>query len=230
MLNGRGSDVISAAKRDFVVEMAETKETIHEAQQLRYQVFCTERNIFSISPEACLEADDFDTNARHVVIRNRRTGEVVGTVRLVLNSPSKSGCSFPMQRYCDPDLFSDLPMESTAEISRFALSKQRRATNCPSDSLLRLGLMQGILRLSSELGLTHWCAVMERSLLRLLQGAGVHFSPVGPLIDIYGLRQPSVAEISTVLHRGKRQCPDLYAFITDGISRSPDHSRELLAA
>lgn len=226
----RNSDAISAAKQDFAVEIAETDDAIHEAQQLRYQVFCNERNIFADRHESAVEADEFDLNSRHILIRNRHSGEVVGTVRLVLNSPGKRSNSLPMQRYCNPMVFDNLPMHSTAEISRFALSKQRRSPNHPSDSLLRLGLMQGILRLSSDLKLTHWCAVMERSLLRLLQGAGVHFAPVGPMIELYGLRQPSIAEISTVLSRGKHQCPDLYAFITDGLSRSHHHSRELLAA
>lgn len=227
----RDSDTISVAKRDFVVEIAETTDALHEAQQLRYQVFCNERSIFSkAASSSSVEADEFDANSRHVVIRNRSSGEVVGTVRLVLTSATKRVISLPMQQYCDPAVFDNLPMRSTAEISRFALSKQRRSTNQPSDSLLRLGLMQGILRLSGELRLTHWCAVMERSLLRLLGGAGVHFTPVGPMIEAYGLRQPSVAEISTVLTRGKHQCPDLYAFITDGISRSHERPSELLAA
>ena len=229
-MNVRDSDTISVAKRDFVVETAETTDALHEAQQLRYQVFCNERSIFSKAPSSSVEADEFDANSRHVVIRNRSSGEVVGTVRLVLTSETKRAVCLPMQRYCDPAVFDNLPMRSTAEISRFALSKQRRSTNQPSDSLLRLGLMQGILRLSGELRLTHWCAVMERSLLRLLQGAGVHFTPVGPMVEAYGLRQPSVAEISTVLTRGKHQCPDLYDFITNGISQSHERQRELLAA
>ena len=135
-----------------------------------------------------------------------------------------------MQRHCDPSVFHNLPLHSTAEVSRFALSKQRRSIGLPSDTLLRLGLMQGVLRVSSELRLTHWCAVMERSLLRLLQGVGVHFAPVGPLIELYGLRQPSIAEINTVLFRGRQQCPELYAFITEGIARSVDRPPVQLAA
>lgn len=226
----RDLDAVSAAKRDFLVEIANTADVLLEVQQLRYQVFCAERSIFSIRSDNLIEADEYDLTSRHVVIRNRRNGEVVGTVRLVLTCAERGTSTLPMQRYCDPSVFRDLPMQSTAEISRFALSKQRRSTNCPSDSLLRLGLMQGILQVSRELKLTHWCAVMERSLLRLLGGAGVHFAPVGPMVEIFGLRQPSIAEIGSVLTRGKRQCPDLYAFITEGISRRQEPARELLVA
>ena len=209
--------MISAMEKDFVVEVAENAETMREAQQLRYQVFSIERKIFSDRSPTLIETDDFDANSRHVVIRRRSCGEIVGTVRLVLASSANQANCLPMQRYCSPAVFRDLPMHSTAEISRFALSKHRRSTGCTSDASLRLGLMQGILRVSSELQLTHWCAIMERSLLRLMQTAGVHFVSVGPMVEAYGLRQPSIAEISTLLTRGKHQCPELYKFVKAGI-------------
>lgn len=229
-MDQRNRDAIVLAKQNFIVEIVETPDVLHEAQQLRHQVFCTERNIFSDQRQSKSEADEYDARSRHVVVRHRTDGEVVGTVRVVITAPGRRMSSLPMQRHCDPSVFHNLPLHSTAEVSRFALSKQRRSIGLPSDTLLRLGLMQGVLRVSSELRLTHWCAVMERSLLRLLQGVGVHFAPVGPLIELYGLRQPSIAEINTVLFRGRQQCPELYAFITEGIARSVDRPPVQLAA
>src|SRR3954454_1724840 len=41
-----------------------------------------------------------------------------------------------------------------------------------------------------DAGLTHWCALMEPSLVRLLYATGVHFAPLGPMVDAYGRRQP----------------------------------------
>ena len=73
----------------------------------------------------------------------------------------------------------------------------------------------GVMRVSSELGLTHWCAAMELSLLRLLKGVSIHFEPVGPLVEYHGLRQPSVGVISEILARGKRERPELWDFVTD---------------
>ena len=80
---------------------------------------------------------------------------------------------------------------------------------------LRLGLLQGVMRVSFELGLTHWCAAMELSLLRLLRGVSIHFEPIGPLVEYHGLRQPSIGVIDDILSRGKRERPELWDFVTD---------------
>jgi N-acyl amino acid synthase of PEP-CTERM/exosortase system len=115
-----------------------------------------------------------------------------------------------MLRYCDPALLHALPAHCTGEISRFSLSKRRRSEGAASDPLLRLGLMQGILRASRELGLTHWCALMEPTLLRLMNASGVRFMSLGPLVEAYGKRQPAVAAIDFTLADGRRRRPDLY--------------------
>ena len=74
--------------------------------------------------------------------------------------------------------------------------------------------MQGVLAVSRELGLSHWCALMERSLVRLLQATGVNFAPLGPLVEACGLRQPSIASIDITMASGRRERPEYYSFIT----------------
>jgi N-acyl-L-homoserine lactone synthetase len=226
----REIDVLSATQREFAVELADSPDALREAQRLRHQVFCLERGILPCEAGGDLETDEFDATSRHVVLRRRSSGEVVGTVRLVVGSRDRPDDCLPMQRYCSPELFETLPMETLGEISRFALSKQRRVPGFPSESFLRLGLMQGILRISGEAGLTHWCAIMERSLLRLLQATGIHFAPLGPMVEAYGLRQPSIVAIDMTLAQGKRQCPDFHSFVTDAIASRRERSRDLLAA
>lgn len=229
-MDTREADVISATQRDFAIELAETADVLREAQRLRYQVYCLERGHTVGEAETKIEADEYDATSRHVVLRRRSNGEVVGTVRLVLWSPDRPKDSLPMQRYCSARFFESLPVDTLGEISRFALSKERRQAGQVSDSLRRLALMQGILRISGELGLTHWCAIMERSLLRLLQATGVHFVPLGPMVEVHGLRQPSVAAIDLILANGKRQCPGFYKFVTGAHSYAAARSREELAA
>ena len=121
-----------------------------------------------------------------------------------------------MQRLCNTDLLRMLPLASTGEISRFAISKELRDAGCAGNALLRLGLMQGILRLSVGMGITHWCAVMEPTLLRLLRVSGIHFQSLGPAIEHHGLRQPSFGCIGTVLARIKRERPAAWDYFTDG--------------
>jgi N-acyl amino acid synthase of PEP-CTERM/exosortase system len=72
------------------------------------------------------------------------------------------------------------------------------------------------MQMSDELGLTHWCAVMERSLLRLLQASAIHMPSVGPLVSYHGIRQPSIGHIASVLHRVRREQYPVWEFVTAG--------------
>src|SRR3954452_12978803 len=93
------ANAIASAQQELVVEIARTPEQVLEAKKLRYRVYCEERGF---EPgEGGLEQDIYDDNARHVLIRSRATGEVFGTVRIVLSSDDDSTLGFPMQRVCD---------------------------------------------------------------------------------------------------------------------------------
>ena len=106
------------------------------------------------------------------------------------------------------------------EVSRFALAKmvtqQVRAMSAASSSLLRLALIQGAVRLSAEAGHTHWLAVMEPTLLRLLRATGLHFAPLGPPVEYHGLRQPAIAELVPTLARLANEQPVVWDFVTRG--------------
>jgi N-acyl-L-homoserine lactone synthetase len=221
------SDAACEMERHFSVELARTPDVMREAQQLRHQVFRLERGILPQSQGETLECDEYDLRSRHVVLRHRDNGEVVGTARLVAPVAEASRHCLPMLRYCGADLLKELPAATTGEISRFALSKRRRDLGAAWDPLLRLGLMQGILRASLEMGLTHWCALMEPTLLRLLRAGGVRFVALGPLVEAYGQRQPSAAAIDFALADGKRRRPDLYRFITGAPAARPGPAQRM---
>lgn len=220
-------DAIRAVQQEISVELADTPELLREAYRLRYQVYCLERG-YKLEAEE-LEIDEYDARARHVVLCHRQSGEVVGTARLVLSSTENPHRSFPLQHVCSTALEEYLPIGRTAEVSRFALPKQRQGISLASASILRLGLVQGLVRLSQELGLTHWCAVMEPSLLRLLQRTAIHFEPLGPPVNYHGIRQPCYAAVGPILARMARECPEVWAFVT-GSGLWWSGTRELAAA
>lgn len=198
----------------YVIELATKTQQIRDAQAFRYHVFCRERGILRGDAAHSMESDEHDANARHVILRELTRGEIIGTARLVLAHPQAApNRIFPLQRVCDPELFETIPVETTAEISRFALSKSHRTQSSRHAPLLRLALVRGILQVSVELGLTHWCAAMERSLLRLLGATGIHLSPIGPMVEYHGMRQPVLGRIEAVLARGRRECPMFYNFV-----------------
>lgn len=202
---------VATARDQFSIIVADTPALLAEAYRLRHQVYCIERGFES--SENGLETDGFDDAARHVLLRHETTQELVGTVRVVM--PERAVFDrFPMQRVCGAHVFSGLPEQATGEISRFALSKGRRANAGTASVFMRLGLMQGIVRVSRDAGLTHWCAVMERSLLRLLASTGIHFQPVGPLVEFHGIRQPVAGCIDEVMAGIFTEARPVWDFIT----------------
>jgi len=229
--------LIELYDRYFEVIPADTPGRRDEAYRLRYQVYCVE-NAFENPAEHLdgRERDEYDDHSVHSLLIHRPTGALAGTVRLVLPKP---GRHLPVRHVCDHPLLSDqqvMPPQTTAEISRFAVSKQfrRRATDklgvdCalleqrPSPSgfdrrlipHITLGLMKAIVQMSWEQGITHWSAVMEPALLRLIGRLGIDFSPLGPLVDYHGTRQPCHGDTNEVLAGIKRQQRDVWALITD---------------
>ena len=212
------------------VELADTPALRGEAYRLRYQVYCVERN-YEVGQDG-LEWDEYDAFARHAVVRCRHTGEVMGTVRLVLPKSPAGDDDFPAQNICDPNLLRGLPRATIGEVSRFALPKDRgRSISADARCLLRLALIQGAVWLSAEAGHTHWLAVMEPTLLRLLRATGLHFVPVGPTVDYHGRRQPAVAELVPTLARLAREQPVVWNFVTRrGTLFSPRRSSAMRVA
>jgi N-acyl amino acid synthase of PEP-CTERM/exosortase system len=209
------SGEISIAARQFTLERATTVEQLREVFRLRHQVYCVERGFEAVDGEE--ETDEFDCRSRHVLLREASSGAVVGTVRVIAPDPHADPAtpSLPMQGLCDPAQFRHLPAATTGEISRFAISKQRRMS-CTAASFLRVALMRGIVQLSAELGLTHWLAVMEPSLIRLHQRSAIHFQPIGPLVSYHGIRQPTFGVITAMLSRIRREQWPVWSYLTGG--------------
>lgn len=213
--------------RSFSVVIADNPRLMNEVYRLRYQIYCVERG-FEPGDNG-VEKDKFDARARHVLVIHRETGEAVGTVRVIPSSLTGGVEGLPMTSVCAPGLIRHLPPMTTGEISRFAVSKVR-SSGCRAGAMLRLGLMQGVVHLSIELGLTHWCAIMEPTLIRLLQAHAIHYLPVGPLVEYHGLRQPCFATISSVIERSRSEQWESWDYCTRGGRLLQDAMPEVLAA
>jgi N-acyl amino acid synthase of PEP-CTERM/exosortase system len=123
-----------------------------------------------------------------------------------------------------------IPVATAAEVSRFAIAKDRRGLSPAALSLMRLGLVQGLVRLSDQAGVRHWFAVMEPTLMRLLRSTAIHFQPTGPLVDHHGVRQPAYTHLGTMLSRMRLEQPQVWDFITDGGRFGQSGTNYLLAA
>ena len=220
------SVAIASAGNELSIELARHPRQIIEAKRIRYRVYCEERG-FEPGVDG-LEQDEFDSHACHILIRGKKNRRIYGTVRLVLDDgPLAPG--FPMERVCESSVVASLPRSTTAEISRFALTRDREGLSPHASALLRLYLIQGVIAFSGELGLTHWCAIMERTLLRLLRSTSIYFLPVGPTIEYHGVRQPAMFILADGLGRLQRESPGIWSFLTQSGTLWPNVNARTLA-
>lgn len=133
-----------------------------------------------------------------------------------------------------------IPRARLGEISRFAVSKQFRRRHTEANYIegisphvpyfdaghpimnhrrvmpyVTLGLFAAVIRLSLRHGVTHWFAVMEPTLLRLLRTFGIHFPAIGPVVEYHGRRQPTLAVGTEVANRARHERPDVWALVTE---------------
>jgi N-acyl amino acid synthase of PEP-CTERM/exosortase system len=223
----RAESLLDRFNQEYICVPADQPELLRRAYETRFRVYCVE-NPFENAAEHRdgLESDDFDDQSSHCVLVNRNGGDTIGTVRLILPLAGAPE-SFSLRNItdiCGGDC--PTPSHSTAEVSRFSISKSTRPdrrdfvgghrVERPTEPLLSLGLIQGLVRMSRRHNISHWCAVMEPKMLRMLSAMGIHFTPVGPLIQYHGLRQLCHCELATVLKTVRAERPAFWDVITDG--------------
>src|SRR3974390_479785 len=198
----------------FAIVRARTPELLRKAYRLRYQVYCVEKP-FDNSEEQIdrCETDKYDERSVHALLVHRRTGEVAGTSRVILPHKSDPLPISTLLHGADLRSFAELPIARTAEISRFAVSKQFRrrcgAERCADVGFgettstheinerrlmpyITLGLIKGVFDICRDYEISYLGAVMEPPLLRILRRLGLNFKPIGGLGEDHGLRQPCI--------------------------------------
>ena len=80
---------------EFEIKITTDAKEIQEAQRLRFQVFNLEMHKgLRASFERGLDVDDFDPFCDHLIVRDLKSKEVVGTYRLLLGSQAKRNIGF----------------------------------------------------------------------------------------------------------------------------------------
>jgi N-acyl amino acid synthase of PEP-CTERM/exosortase system len=220
--------------RHFTTLRADTDRLKTQFYKLRYQVYCVE-NAFE-DPDAQtdeMERDGFDDHSVSSLLVHRHTGVISGGIRLILPYKGEAKRELPLLDLCDRNALAlhsgELPAGRTAEVSRYAISKQSRrlmtelisgGVATPHQLLrhLSLGLIAAVVRMAAEQGITHICAMMEAPTFRMFARLGLHFHKLGPAVEHHGLRQPSFADLDRMLARAWVERPEVWALITrDGM-------------
>jgi len=74
--------------------LARDEEDLRAAQRLRYRVFADEMHAQLHGASLGLDQDPFDAFCRHLIVRDRRNGEVVACMRVLLDTEAKLAGSF----------------------------------------------------------------------------------------------------------------------------------------
>jgi N-acyl amino acid synthase of PEP-CTERM/exosortase system len=227
------SDVLRHYGSVFSSSIARTDEERHECFRIRYQVYCLDNGFEDPAdfPDG-LECDDFDVHSDHSTLIHEATGNAIGTVRLVLPEANAERRTLPMQRLAGAtaaDETAPFPVCRTGEVSRFSIVRNFRQ-QAPDQGVearlsseewrkllfhLPLGLIRSCIEMSARNGISHWAAVMEPTLLRMLTRFGIHFNPLGPLVEHHGRRQPCWLDIDEMLVRVHAERRDVWDVLTD---------------
>ena len=188
------------------------------------------------------EIDEYDSRSVHSLLIDRSNNSVAGTVRIIFPDVKKLDNCLPIQQFCSRQLILDrkIPLRTTAEVSRFAISKTFRNGSPESNDhvtypvdrqalapYITLGLIRGLIQMSLEHGITDWFAVMEPSLLRLLARFGIYFKPIGTLIDYHGMRQPSHIRLNDLLNEVYRDKYEIWQVLTNDGQIFNNHLKEI---
>jgi len=87
---------------EFDVKIATNAREIEEAQRLRFQVFNLELNKgLKASYECGLDVDEFDAYCDHLIVRDLKSGDVVGTYRLLRGAQARRHIGFYSEKEFD---------------------------------------------------------------------------------------------------------------------------------
>ena len=226
-----GDGLLAQHDRHFSTVLADTPALLEAAHALRFQVYCLERKFENAEehPDG-LEIDVYDEHAIQGVLLHRPTHLPIGAVRMILPKASPDNC-FPIMMLLQPsslDLSNYVNLTQCIEISRFAISKEFRRRKLDrvdavahadanwETNLAFLSLVQFVVRESISHNVLYWTAVMEPKLLRLLARMGICYTPVGPLVEHHGIRQPCYCYLPDLLENVRRAQPQCWEVLTDG--------------
>ncbi|MGD9298702.1 GNAT family N-acyltransferase [Thiohalocapsa sp.] len=107
------------------VELAAGQEAVRQAQALRYRVFGEELGARLEQGSAGLDVDEFDAHCHHLLVRETRSGAVVGCTRLLTGDRARHIGGFYAENEFDLGAIPSLPGK-LLEVGRTCISAQCR--------------------------------------------------------------------------------------------------------
>jgi len=112
----------------YVADFARTLDELEEVQRLRFAVFNLELGEgLDESFETQRDADPYDLFCHHLIIRDQKTGELVGTYRMQSKKMAGIGEGFYSSNEFNLDMLPDEILEQGLELGRACIAKEHRS-------------------------------------------------------------------------------------------------------
>jgi putative hemolysin len=111
----------------YAGSFARTRKELKEVQRLRFEVFNLELGEgLDSSFQTRMDIDPYDDQCHHLIIRDTRTGELVGTYRMQTRRMAESGRGFYSDSEFHLDQFPDDVLTQSMELGRACISAAHR--------------------------------------------------------------------------------------------------------
>ena len=216
----------------------EIKKGIHK---LRYKIYVEEFGFEKKEDHPNgYESDIYDPHSLHFAAISDDTGEVIATMRIILNSEA----GLPVTNIEDVSFVGEKEvLDKIVEVSRFAVDaryrrrkedilfkgvsvnknqfERRLVERDTPDRRKRPIVVYGLLRLlyhaTKRLGLTHWSIVSEKHLYNALTTMGLIFHPIGREGYYHGIRTPYIAFVDEMEEYWIEKRQDFILFLAQGL-------------
>jgi N-acyl amino acid synthase of PEP-CTERM/exosortase system len=223
---------------------ANSEKLKRDIYKLRYNVYAEEFGFEKKEDHpGGYEKDEYDENSIHFAALDEND-EVIGTVRLVLNSEK----GFPIEHAVKTKFIGDKPSpDKITEISRLAVSRNFRRRKKDGqfgvESYIKkskggilpdkghasdqqqkrkrpeivLGLYRILYHASKRMGITHWYMITEKKLFRSLKRYGFIFHQIGEPVQYHGTRVPYLGIILEIEQKLIKEKPEFLINLLDGL-------------
>ena len=189
------------------------KNLLEQSYCLRHSTYCLDRKFLPDTFPDRKEQDQYDKVCEHLFYTENE--KCMGTMRVI---PWSSVYRFPLEnryQFLQGILAAlDYPIEYTAELSRFCISR-----GCDNRVFASMSLFRDLYLFSKRNGITHWIAGFEESLSRILNRYGFKFKKMmEDSIQYYGEVFIYGIIIEELEEHVKRHKKDLYNYFMDDLN------------
>lgn len=203
---------------NFAIVAADTDKLRRESYQLRYKVFCLEKELFKETTDMQYlteyEMDEYDQFSLHNLLLYKPTQKFVGTVRLIYAKLAPAQ-ELPIEKVAGTEFYTNridyinLPRTHLAEISRLAVLP------CFRPNFAVLGLLRAIAQRCHQHDIQYIYAAMEPRMQRILERLGIQFHTISPLVDYHGMRQCFIGFLKEMANQTYYKHPGVWEVLTD---------------